>query len=250
VLFFLVPESPRWLASVGRAATADEACRRFEKSAGMMSPPAGAFPPVVALNASGFRALAGDRASLRRTALLGALYMLGPWATIGFPLLSAAVMVQKGFRVGDSLLFAGLSMFGPTLGITIVALFVDRIERRLVLILCAVAMIAIGLAFAAAQMLTPLILLGFAFNFATALYSVVLALYGAELFPTRLRALATSAGWGAGRVVSALVPLVLLPLLSAQGPLAMFVLIAAVLLASILLIAFAGPPGLAKKPVA
>ena len=71
------------------------------------------------------------RQSVRRALLLGALYALAPWATIGFPLLSAAVMVQKGFRVGDSLLFAGLSMFGPTLGITIVALFVDRIERRL-----------------------------------------------------------------------------------------------------------------------
>jgi putative MFS transporter len=106
VLFFLVPESPRWLAAVGRTAKADEACRRFERSAGMSSPPAGAFPPVVALNASGFRALAADRASLRRTSLLGALYMLGPWATIGFPLLSPAVMVQKGFQVSDSLLFA------------------------------------------------------------------------------------------------------------------------------------------------
>ena len=57
----------------------------------------------------------------------------------------------------------------------------------------------------------------------------MLALYGAELFPTQLRALATSASWGAGRVVSALVPLVLLPLSSAQGPTAMFVLIAAAL---------------------
>jgi MFS transporter, putative metabolite:H+ symporter len=67
-----------------------------------------------------------------------------------------------------------------------------------------------------------------------------------SLFPTKLRA--TSAGWGAGRVVSALVPIVLLPLLGTQGPLAMFGLIAALLI-SIFLIFAAGPPGLTKKPV-
>lgn len=42
---------------------------------------------------------------------------------------------------------------------------------------------------------------------------------------------------------------VLLPLLGSQGPLAMFSLIAAALLISIVLIVFAGPPGLAKQPV-
>jgi len=64
-----------------------------------------------------------------------------------------------------------------------------------------------------------------------------------------LRALATSASWGVGRLVSVLVPIVLLPLLGTRGPLAMFGLIAAALLISIVLIYSAGPPGLTKKPV-
>jgi MFS transporter, putative metabolite:H+ symporter len=158
-------------------------------------------------------------------------------------------MLQKGFRIGDSLLFAGISMLGPTLGIGALAVVVDRIERRLALILCAAAMTALGLVFAATTTLTALIALGIAFNLASAAYSVVLSIYGAELFPTRLRALATSAAWGLGRVISALVPIVLLPLLSTQGPFAMFGLIAAALLISTLLIFVAGPPGLTKKPV-
>ena len=98
-------------------------------------------------------------------------------------------------------------------------------------------------------MLTALIALGIAFNLASAAYSVVLSIYGAELFPTRLRALATSAAWSLGRIVSALVPLVLLPVLSTRGPVAMFAIITAALSVSILLIFMGGPPGLTKKQV-
>jgi MFS transporter, putative metabolite:H+ symporter len=156
-------------------------------------------------------------------------------------------MLQKGFRVGDSLLFAGLSMLGPTIGITVLAFLFDRIERRIALVLCAATLVALGLAFDLGSTLTLQVLLGFTFNLASATYSTLLSIYGAELFPTDRRALATSAGWGVGRIVPAFVPIALL--LSTQGPLAMFGVITVVLLVSILLIALAGPPGRARKPV-
>jgi putative MFS transporter len=249
-LFFRVPESPRWLAAVGRHVEAEQSLRRFLAA---MRNPAEPFLHVPAEPERAAAAATDDATKpqpyVRRAVFLAALYGLGPWATIGFPLLSATVMLQKGFRVGDSLLFAGLSMLGPTIGITILAFLFDRIERRIALILCAAALVLLGLAFDLGTTLTLLVLLGFGFNLSSAAYSALLSIYGAELFPTDRRALATSAGWAVGRIVAAFVPIVLLPLLATQGPIAMFGVITVVLLISILLIAVAGPPGLARKPV-
>jgi putative MFS transporter len=184
-----------------------------------------------------------------RLIYLVTLYLLAPWATIGFPLLSGAVLLAKGFAVRESLLFAAVSMFGPTVGNLVVASFIDRIARWITLVGCAALMIAAGLIFAASNTFVLLIATGIAFNLLAAAYLATLAVYGAELFPTSLRASAPAAGWAGGRVVATLVPLALLPLLTASGALAMFTVIAAALAATVALIALAGPPGMTRKPL-
>jgi MFS transporter, putative metabolite:H+ symporter len=157
-------------------------------------------------------------------------------------------MIEKGFRVTDSLLYLGVAMVGPTLGALATAPIIDRAERRTALVLCGVAMALAVMVFAVSATPAALMLSSLAFTVIGAIYVGALAIYGAELFPTAVRAAATASAWASNRVASALAPLVLLPLLKTDGAIVMTLAIAAALIAATALVAF-GPRGLAHRPV-
>lgn len=255
VAFRALPESPRWLIATGQDAAAHAVYRLFERSArrrvDSAEPPDAAIsrPETAAPDRATGRSSAPGGRLPRHAVLFGVLDFLGPWATIGFPLLSGAVLVQKGFRVSDSLLFVGISMFGPTVGVLAGSLIIDHVERRTALIVSAIAMAVLGLVFAASEAPPALIAAGVAFNLIGAVYVVVLNVYAAEVFPTEIRATVSAATWAANRVAAVFVPIALLPLLKGAGAIAMFAVIAAALLASVALIALAGPVGVARRPV-
>jgi len=242
LLFFALPESPRWLRARGRMAQAEAGCAAFERSR-VLSPAMPAPAAPVACEAD-----ARPRAARSRWPWVAGLFLLSPWATVAFPLLTGAVLTQRGFKLDAALLIFGLSSMGPLLGNLVAASFLDRVERRLALGLCAAAMLVCGVAFIFGSGTTSLIVAMGLFNLAISLYVTLLTVYSAELFPTHSRASATAGAWALNRIGGALGPLLLVPMLRSAGPPAMFAVVAASLVATIALLT-AAPRGRQRQAI-
>lgn len=239
LLYLLLPESPRWLAVRRRMREADASCLRFERSRALLPSAPPALPEAVH----------DTRARRRSWPLAAALSFLSPWSTVAFPLLSGAILAQKGFALTDTLLYVGLSTFGPFFGNMLVATVIDRIGRRTAMIACSVGMLAAGALFVTAD--SPFLLIASSFGF-TLLVSMQLSflnLYLSELFPTETRGRAVAGAWAFNRVGATLSPLLLLPVLHGMGAATMFGVIASTLVAGMALLLFS-PSGAPRRAVA
>ncbi len=241
-----LPESPLWLGGRGRVPVADEHCRRLE-----ISPPADArrvknrSPECVA--ATPVAAQARPRL-LHALGTLYALSFLSPWATVAFPLLSGALLMEKGLGLQNSLLFVGISMFGPALSAP-ASFFVDRLPRRITIAACLVLMISSAVVFFDSSLPPVLIAAGGVFLFCAAFSIPVMNLYGSELLATSSRGLLMSTAWTLNRVGAVTAPLVLVPILRQSGAASVLHVIAATLVASLLFLV-AAPKGRLKLPAA
>jgi putative MFS transporter len=177
----------------------------------------------------------------RRTVMMTVFHLLQTWGYYGFGTLAPLVLVAKGYSVVDSLLFSSLTYLGYPLGSILSVPLVERIERKYLVVGAALGMAAFGLAFGLAGSAPTIVLCGFVYTMVSNVFSNAYHIYQAEVFPTRLRATATSSTYSLSRLSSGLMPFILLPLLHSDGAGALFMVVALALVIVALDIALLGP---------
>jgi MFS transporter, putative metabolite:H+ symporter len=249
-LRFALPESPRWLESVGRHDEADAIVRDLERAAGVPSPSPEDDDAHTPDTAAAPTQEAVEKARLSqlfspvlrgRTVMIWVFQILQPLGYYGFGTLVPLVLAAKGYDIVTTLGFSAVTFIGYPLGSALSIPIMERLERRTILICSAGSMAVFGLFFGAAQEPWLIMALGFCYTAVSNVFSNGYHAYQGELYPTALRASGAGIAYAIGRLATAAMPFILLPFLDTWGSTAMFSVVAVAMVVLCIVVRTLGP---------